>query len=141
MGDDMRLDHLPILIAIPVLGAGLLIFLTVRTFANWVNLDWTAAVSLLTGIIGFVVSMFFVLVRDFSLSKLFPWMLCVFYPFILPALNYWSLDMPSRLFFRIDESMGNVDRLWYGNGWWQLLIFIGLVACAYGWHRLHDDRY
>jgi hypothetical protein len=68
-------------------------------------------------------------------------MLCGFYPFILPALNYWSLDVPSRLFLQIDESAVNVDRLWYGQGWWQLLIFIGLVGCAYGWNKLQDDRF
>lgn len=141
MVDSMRRDDSSALLTISLFIAGLFIYFIVNTVAEWLHLNWAAAASLLFGLITLVAAMVFVVFQYFSLSKLFPWMLCGFYPFILPALNYWSLDMPSRLFLRIDESVGNVDRLWYGQGWWQLLIFIGLVAGAYGWNRLQDDHY
>jgi ABC-type multidrug transport system permease subunit len=141
MADGMRRDDSSALYTILLLIVGLFIYFIVSTVADWLDLNWAATASLLFGLIGLLAGTIFVLLREFSLSKLFPWLLCGFYPFTLPALNYWSLSVPSRLLLRFNESAGDVDRLWYGQGWWQLLIFIGLVAGSYGWNKIRDDHY
>lgn len=141
MVNSMRRDEPQIaLLAIFAVVVGLPVFFAVKAFGDMLHLSWGAAGSLLLGFITLVSAVCLVLIRGFNLRKLFPWMLCGFYLFTIPAWRYWSLDMPSRLFIEIDENAG-VERLWYGQGWCLLLIFIGLVGCAYGWNRLQDDHY
>lgn len=120
---------------------GLFIYFQVKSFADWVHLDWSSAAWLLSGILTLVAGVGVVFSKGWGLGKLFPWLLCGFYLFTLPALNFWSLSMPGRLDFRIDEYVGNIDRAWYGGGWWQFLIFVALLGGAYGLNKLREDSY
>ena len=120
---------------------GLFIYFQVKAFADWLHLDWGSAAWMLAGILALAVGVIVAFGKGWRLGKLFPWMLCGFYLFLLPALNWWSLSVPGRL-MRFDNDEGNtVGGAWYGNGWWQLVMFAALAGAAYGLNKLQSDRY
>lgn len=118
------------------------VYLQVKVFAEWMHLDWSSAACLLAGILALVAGVVLTWLKDGPLSKLFPWMLCGFYPFVLPALNYWSLSVPGRLFPIDGYNYGSAAEVaWYGNGWWQLLMFIALLGIAYSVNKWQNEHY
>lgn len=133
-----------VLFWIVMAGLGLLaifVYFQVKAFADWIHLDWRSAACMLGGILLLAVSIIVTLTKGWHLGKLLPWMLCGFYPFLLPALNWWSLSVPGRL-FRIDNyESSSINGAWYGNGWWQLAMFTALIGAAYSLHKLQSGRY
>jgi hypothetical protein len=118
------------------------VYVQVKAFADWMHLDWRSAAWLLAGIVALAAGVVVALAQGWQLGRLLPWMLCGFYLFTLPALNYWSLSFPDQLFRDSGYGYGRPDNVaWYGNGWWQLLMFVALVAGAFGINKWQDDRY
>jgi len=116
------------------------VYVQVKTFAEWAHLDWSSAAWLLTGILALAAGSVLAWLKDWSLGRLLPWMFCAFYLFTLPALNYWSLSVPGRLFPIDGYNYGSTAEVaWYGNGWWQILMLLAFLGIAYGINKWQDD--
>lgn len=117
------------------------LYVGVKACAEWMHLDWPSAALLLFALLALGVSTLLAFLKDWPLGRVFPWLLCGFYPFTLPALDYWSLSTPGRLVIDGYNYGSAAEVPWYGNGWWQLLMFIVLVGFAYSVNKWQSERY
>ena len=120
-----------------LIGIGLIAFLVymlVKTFADWLNLDWHSAAMLLSGLLISAGAILGVALQGWNLKKWVPWIGCGFFLSTIPSLNWWArLDsMPFHM-----DGMGR-DFAWYGNGWWQMLVFLVLCLVAYAISQWND---
>lgn len=105
--------------------ARLLIFLLIKTFADWTNLDWYSAAILLMGIV-FVIGMVVgKLWRGWDLRPWWPWIGGGFFLFTIPALAWWTIlgKMPSTTVMAPDVAW------WSYDNWWQSLMYF--MASSY----------
>lgn len=59
------------------------------------------------------------------------WLLVLAFLFFIPAMDHWSLDFTSKLALDAGFSgEGTSEHAWYGRGWVQALMFVGLCALA-----------
>ena len=115
------------------------LYLFLKKVGAVIGLPLGPTVWLLIGIAGFVGGLFYVWVTSRRVGAWIWWLVAGTFPFITPALDYWSLDTVSKMIVDSTWEHGELERAWYGNGWVQVLMFMILCGIAVIMHR--RDRY
>jgi hypothetical protein len=119
-------------------------YFEVKAFADWQGLRWKAGFCFLVG--GFIVLGGALLFWIKGWKKEMPWLLPAAFWFFTPAFNDWARGgvLLGAAAFRTDSDDSfswGYHPAWYGNGWWQIAMFLGLLALAYGAYKILDDGY
>lgn len=122
-----------------IAGAFIALVVIFLSTANWIagelNLDLRSASFVLVGVLLAIAISACVVYLDWSMRVCAPWIVVLVAPALFPALTYWASAGPGLFHLRAPEQ----DMAWYGEGWWQLLIFLVLAFAAYRCNKLTGD--
>jgi hypothetical protein len=123
-------------------------FYTRYTFARRKNfkigVSWGGGFYMLAGAFVFVGGALFAWIKGWP--RAIPWLFPGTFWFFTPALNDKARGAPllGGAAFRTrsgDFHPWGDPTAWYGNGWWQIAMFLVLLALSYGVWKLLDDGY
>lgn len=104
-------------------GVCIYVYFQIKALAAWAHLDMSAAGYMVLGGVAVVAVIVVAILAGWPLSKVLPWMPLLFVWFLIPALNYWSVDREG------DYILGSPS--WYGLLWGRAVI---VLACGvFGW--------
>lgn len=119
------------------------VYFQVKSFADWAGLSWRGAFLMLLGSFLFIGGAFTCWIKGWN--RAIPWLLPATFWFFVPGLNdkaHGVSPLGAAAFRTRDNDYYPWNEpAWYGNGWWQIGMFIGLIALAYGVYKLLDDGY
>jgi hypothetical protein len=116
--------------------AAYVIFISI---ADWIaratNLDLRSASIIFFGALLLIMLLVCAFYYGVNKRALAPWMVVLVAPVFAPALTYWASAGPGPFHLRgVDQNMA-----WFGNGWWQLLMWCVLIVGAYLCNKLADE--
>jgi len=107
------------------------VYFQIKAFAVWTHLDMYAAGYLLLGGVAVAAVIVVSLWQGWSLSKILPGIPFLFVWFLIPALNYWSVDHEGGYVLSSPE--------WYGLFWGQAAIVLGCAGFGFGVYKTVND--
>lgn len=120
-----------------VLGLGIGAYFVLKGWADAMGLDVYSIFCLVAGVGTVALIAIGTVWMGWKKTFAFPWFLPILAVFARPAFTYWTTPQMGP-FGRDSEE---VDMAWYGNGWWQLLIIVGLCGVAFALMKWLDDDY
>ncbi len=120
-----------------VLGVGYGVYTVLKGWADAVGLDVHSIFWLVVGTAVVVITPLVSWMRGWRHAIVLPWLLPTYWLFWLPAMTYWATPKMGP-FGRYGD---DADIDWYGNGWWQALILVGLCGVAFALMKWLDDDY
>lgn len=137
---NSRNDNSGFFLSCVALGAVALgVYFFLKTVGEIIRLPVRETGWLVLGLIGFFSGLLYSWVTARRVALCAWWLTAVTFPFLTPALDYWSLDAVSKMIIDSTWHTGELKRDWYGENWAQVLMLIALCGIAAFVHR--RDRF